>query len=268
MPFFPAPNIMTPQDVQGPLLEGQDEIPIAQPGTPSFGESFGAGFDRENIVNDSFEKENFDLDLQDARSSQGEIPDDWDPLANIPEEHMQDHLIDRYLQFGQSPEEWNVVRQQIDREMADAEKIQGFGGFLGMATGSLLSPFTLVPGTVVLKAGRLGMLGKKVAGTVKSALAVGGSVAAEEMILKHNQLTRTMEEVEMNTLAATAMGGFFGFMANRLPKNLAAAYQAELRNLGFAGRERKVIVDEEGNIKIDPTTGNSKSQFTVNEDCI
>ena len=119
---------------------------------------------------------------------------------------------DRDLYVGSySDEEVDARTLRIAKERVQRDVINraGLAGYAYAAAGGALSPTTLIPlirGATMVKS------------AVKTGLAVGTSVAAQEAVLFANQETRTPGEAAFSIAASTVLGGILGAAGYSLNK--------------------------------------------------
>lgn len=167
---------------------------------PSFGEGFKAGFMQENDINALVEIH--------KRKTFPEVPN-YDLLNALKERNLTDD-IDLYLGSKSDQEvEARTMRIAMERKRRDTAERAGFVGYLGMISGGVVSPFSFIP---LIKGASL------TASAVKTAAAVGTSVAAQEAILFASQETRTKAESALSIAASTVLGGVLGVAGHQLGK--------------------------------------------------
>lgn len=163
---------------------------------PNGGEVWGAAFRLENVVGSMLAREQMPL---------AAWTPDFDPLSN---ENLEgyENFADRFIDT-RSPEQSEILKRQIDRELADRDTIAraGFGGVGAAMVAGILDPTVLIPiGGQVKKGESLLKIGGRFA------LAGGGGAAVSEGILQGTQVTRTAEESALNIGGGTLLGGLLG----------------------------------------------------------
>jgi hypothetical protein len=160
----------------------------------SFGESIAPGFRQVNIISNMIElgqKKDFpeepNFDLAGSMKLKG--------LWDTPDR-------DNYVGVRSNAElDYRAGRIAKQRKDQDTLARAGWGGYAAMTIAGLVDPTIFIP---FLKAGSVP------AAILKSGLLVGGTVAAEEIILQDVQETRTAEEGAYSVGAATILGGILG----------------------------------------------------------
>ena len=194
-------NPYNPQEVQGPRmpLEGEQLPPGVQERSV-----VGASFSRENIIQSAFDRQRFKDNLTRAQST-ADLNEPFNIAENIPDRHAS--RADVYLSNAIDKTTADMVTQRLDQQIEDERTIQEGGGFglLARFVASASDPTSLpvIPLSILTKMGTLG----KVA---MGAGVVGGSVAAQELILQNQQDTRTVEETNLAIGMGTVIGGVLG----------------------------------------------------------
>ena len=193
-----------------------------------------AGFQQENFVSAGATHRQFIRDLNDS-AGESTFPHlrqnlDFNVLDYIPEEHKAD-FSDTYYELAHSPEEVEIVRKKIDRELREDRVLQesGIGGGFARVLASIAQPTNLIPGVVIWKAAKMGPLIARTASAATGAGLIGGTILAEEALLHQSQITRNLEESNVAVVAGTIMGAGFGWLFGKAPKSVLDAAEYEAR---------------------------------------
>ena len=178
-----------------------DEVPDDRP-KPTIGETFSAGFKRENTLASWWNSE------EGQPGWFSGINMDYDPTDRIPQRLLP--LAEEYM-YASSDEEVDAISRQLEKEMTQDDIIarSGFMGFVASMAGAIVDPVNLIPvgGTVAkgVKSGKTAM--RMAASTAKTGLLTS---AATEIGLQSTQRTRTVAESALNIGAETVLAGMIG----------------------------------------------------------
>ena len=132
----------------------------------------------------------------------------FNPLDYLTEDEMVDERFVSSVLSADSESEINAVRRQSEWEN-EQRAVVANGGFLAIMAAEMLDPVNLIP-----VAGTTYKTYKTGSSILRGAAVTGGSImgatAAEEALLQHSQVTRTMGESAVNIGAAGLIGAVFG----------------------------------------------------------
>jgi len=181
-----------------------------------FGDTFSAALRLENTIFSGAEAFGARGDRIDARRERGEFgilnteaDPNFDIFSTIQDTEYAAHS--RSFIGVQNAAEARVVKNKIDKELADKELLSSMGaeGFVAGLLAAVVDPINLVPiGGTAVRGGRAGSTILQNTGRTAVAGAAGAAVA--ELALNPTQETRTAEETQMNILAGAVLGGIFG----------------------------------------------------------
>lgn len=232
---------------------------FVDPDKPLTPTTIEAGFEQENPASAARIHQQFILDLQAASDDpESEIrPDykqnpDFNVIDYIPPEHI--NFAHVYAEWAHSPEEAQVVKEKLDREIETDRVLSesGIAGALSRVFGAIASPTMLIPGIIVWKAAKFGPLVNRAATAFTGAGLIGGTIALEELALQESQLTRTIEESNIAVTAGLIMGGGFGWLFGTASREVLDAAEFEMRQ-ALRGETKRFLIKKD-RISIDPKT--------------
>jgi len=158
------------------------------------------------------------------------LPDGWETLPD--EEIMA-------LSSATNLEHLRAIETDIARAKKDKEVIERAGTGANIAAGAaavMASPFTLIPGTAIVRGAR-GI--KPLASTVRSAAIGTAGLAPSEAILQAADPTRTSQETVLTLAGGAVLSGLLGGAAAKLSKaefdRLATRLEAEVAKMPSLG---------------------------------
>ena len=205
MPQINAPSAQPFTDYQSPFTPEVEK-------EPTWGETFHSGFVLENDVANLWELH--------KRKTFPEQPN-YNLAQSLKDRNVWE---DRDLYLGaKSDQEVDARTLRIAKERAHRMVLDraGFAGYVAMAGAGLVSPTSLVP--LIRGASLTGS-------AIKTGLAVGTSVAAQEAVLFANQETRTKAEGAFSVAASTVLGAILGAAGYQLGKGRIEKMSDDMAN--------------------------------------
>lgn len=182
--------------------------------TPTSSEMWSAAFAETNIISNMIELQN-----------KKEFPPqpNFDLVTSLKAKNLwESPERDNYVGVRSDAElDYRTGRIAKQRHNQDVLVRSGWAGYGAIAAAGLADPTIFIP---FLKGPTL------VRTAIKSALLVGGTVAAEEAVLRQNQETRTAEDSAFAIGAATILGGVFGGAIHALHPSEVARMAGDMAN--------------------------------------
>lgn len=191
-------------------LDNQDIFDEQEKRDIATSEVFGAAFRLENTAVSAIVNQNANID-----NPTREIDTTFDPFEMV--EGYED-FADSFVNAN-TPEEVDIIKRQIDRELDDRKILQESGatGFVASLAAGVIDPINLIPvGGAAYKTYRAG--GSVLQGAVATGMAGALGATAAEAALHHTQVTRTFGESAANVAGAALLSGVLGGAAAKLSK--------------------------------------------------
>jgi len=230
----PDGMVMTPPEPDTSLLK--QNITRAAPGSfraaqeetgprqATAGEAFGAGFRHDSDV----------LAFLKGTADFGDPDPEHNPLDSI-----RGTAAEPYWNLfigSRNQKETDFIMEKINKELEDQRTLAagGWAGYAGSIAAGIASPTLLIPGGIALKSGKIA------ANVAKSAAAsaglFGGASLLQEMMLQHEQATRSNVESAINVGSSVLLGALFGAGAAGIASGRLNRMAAGLDLLEAAGR--------------------------------
>lgn len=207
---------------------------------PSFTETLGASFARENLIGSTLTSK--------TRSTPDfdKIDQNYNPFDGLEKDYIG--LEDRFLEVY-NPKAAAAVKADIDseRKRDEIRARSGASGFFTDILATALDPTILLPGGALVRAGRVVYSTARSAGSV--AVAAGAGTAVQEAGLQATQQLRTGTESALNIGGSVVLGGILGAAGSKFFSaqdwgKFSKALEADLQDTTpNAGDVAQTIVD-------------------------
>lgn len=191
-------------------LREQEEAPT--PDNHGLGTVVKAAFSRENLIGSVISGGFKDRQVTDPT---------FDPIERIRGTNYEEKA-EKFI-YADSDEEIEVVKKRLDKEEENLKILRdsGWVGIVSSMAAGVLDPTILIPGTMAVKAARVGI--RTAQGVAAGAALTAGAIGVQETGLQATQLTRTAQESAIAITAGAVFGGLVGGAMGALSKPVKEA---------------------------------------------